>query len=103
VGKGLPFSGQQASHIDLRLDDGPTAMGEPRAAVDRAAEDCGLDAAERFDLKLAATEAAAGSRSCWRLSTRWSSPRPGTARVCEQAGHPVGRRRELANGDSLFG
>jgi serine/threonine-protein kinase RsbW len=48
---------RQASHVDLRLDGRPTATGELRAAVERVAEDCGLDPGERFDLKLAATEA----------------------------------------------
>jgi serine/threonine-protein kinase RsbW len=48
---------RQTSHIDLRLDDRPSATTELRAAVDRVAEGCGLDHAKRFDLKLAATEA----------------------------------------------
>jgi len=49
--------GSQASHIDLRLDGRPTATQELRAAVERVAEECGLDASERFDIELAATEA----------------------------------------------
>jgi serine/threonine-protein kinase RsbW len=48
---------RQAPHIDLTLDHRPTATRELRAAVDRVAQQCGLDAGERFDLKLAATEA----------------------------------------------
>jgi serine/threonine-protein kinase RsbW len=48
---------RQAPHIDLTLDHRPTATRELRAAVDQVAEQCGLDAGERFDLKLAATEA----------------------------------------------
>jgi len=48
---------RQASHVDLRLDNRPTATRELRAAVERVAEACGLDPGERFDLKLAATEA----------------------------------------------
>jgi serine/threonine-protein kinase RsbW len=48
---------RQASHVDLKLDARPTATRELRAAVDRVAEECGLDRGERFDLKLAATEA----------------------------------------------
>jgi serine/threonine-protein kinase RsbW len=41
----------------LRLNGGSTATGELRAAVERVAKECGLDRGERFDLKLAATEA----------------------------------------------
>jgi serine/threonine-protein kinase RsbW len=48
---------RQASHVDLKLDARPTATRELRAAVERVAEECGLDQGERFDLKLAATEA----------------------------------------------
>jgi serine/threonine-protein kinase RsbW len=48
---------RQASHVDLKLDARPTATRELRAAVERVAAECGLDQGERFDLKLAATEA----------------------------------------------
>jgi serine/threonine-protein kinase RsbW len=48
---------RQDLHVDLRLDNRPTATRELRAAVERVAEECGLDRRERFDLKLAATEA----------------------------------------------
>jgi serine/threonine-protein kinase RsbW len=48
---------RQDSHIDLRLDNRPTATRELRAAVEHVARACGLDPGERFDLKLAATEA----------------------------------------------
>jgi serine/threonine-protein kinase RsbW len=48
---------REASHVDLRLDGRPTATRELRATVERVAEECGLDPCERFDLKLAATEA----------------------------------------------
>jgi serine/threonine-protein kinase RsbW len=48
---------RQASHVDLKLDARPTATRELRAAVERVAEECGLDAGERFDIELAATEA----------------------------------------------
>jgi serine/threonine-protein kinase RsbW len=48
---------RQAAHIDLKLDNRPTATTDLRAAVDRVAQACGLGAEERFDLKLAATEA----------------------------------------------
>jgi len=48
---------KQASHVDLKLDGRPTATRELRAAVERVAAECGLDRGERFDLKLAATEA----------------------------------------------
>jgi serine/threonine-protein kinase RsbW len=41
----------------LRLDGRSSATGELRAAVERVAKECGLDRGERFDLKLAATEA----------------------------------------------
>ena len=47
----------QTSHIALKLANRPSATTDLRAAVDRVAKECGLDAAERFDLKLAATEA----------------------------------------------
>jgi serine/threonine-protein kinase RsbW len=48
---------RQGSHVDLKLDGRATATRELRAAVERVAEECGLDRGERFDLKLAATEA----------------------------------------------
>jgi serine/threonine-protein kinase RsbW len=48
---------RQTSHVDLKLDGRPTATRELRAAVERVAEECGLDAGERFDIELAATEA----------------------------------------------
>jgi serine/threonine-protein kinase RsbW len=48
---------KQASHIDLRLGNTPSATSELRAAVDRVAEECGLGRAGSFDLKVAATEA----------------------------------------------
>jgi serine/threonine-protein kinase RsbW len=48
---------RQDSHVDLRLNGRSTATGELRAAVERVAKECGLDRGERFDLKLAATEA----------------------------------------------
>jgi serine/threonine-protein kinase RsbW len=48
---------RQATQVDLKLDGRPTATRELRAAVERVAERCGLDPSERFDLKLAATEA----------------------------------------------
>jgi serine/threonine-protein kinase RsbW len=48
---------RKAAHIDLKLDGRPTATRELRAAVERVAEECGLDAGERFDIELAATEA----------------------------------------------
>jgi len=41
----------------LRLNGRSTATGELRAAVERVAKECRLDRGERFDLKLAATEA----------------------------------------------
>ena len=48
---------RHASHVDLRLDGRSTATRELRAAVERIAKECGLNRGERFDLKLAATEA----------------------------------------------
>ena len=48
---------RKAPQIDLTLDGRPTATRELRAAVERIAEQCGLDPGERFELKLAATEA----------------------------------------------
>jgi serine/threonine-protein kinase RsbW len=48
---------RQTSHVDLKLDGRPTATQELRTAVERVAEECGLDASERFDIELAATEA----------------------------------------------
>jgi serine/threonine-protein kinase RsbW len=48
---------RQDLHVDLRLENRPTATRELRAAVERVARKCGLDRRERFDLKLAATEA----------------------------------------------
>ena len=55
--EGWRWTSVQASYIDLKLDNRPTATTDLRAAVDRVAKECGLDAGERFDLKLAATEA----------------------------------------------
>lgn len=43
--------------IDLKLRDQPSATRELRAAVDRVADECSLGEDERFDLKVAATEA----------------------------------------------
>jgi serine/threonine-protein kinase RsbW len=51
------LTSRQASHIDLTLDNRPTATRELRAAVDRVAQASGLDPNESFDIKLAATEA----------------------------------------------
>jgi serine/threonine-protein kinase RsbW len=51
------FGIDQAARIDLRLGKGSKATGELRRAIDRLAERCGLGSEERFDLKLAATEA----------------------------------------------
>src|SRR6185295_7859880 len=45
------------SHIELTLVDRPGATRELREAIDRVAEPLGLSPADRFDLKLAATEA----------------------------------------------
>jgi serine/threonine-protein kinase RsbW len=47
----------RASHIELTLVDRPGATRELREAIDRVAEPFGLSPADRFDLKLAATEA----------------------------------------------
>jgi anti-sigma regulatory factor (Ser/Thr protein kinase) len=43
--------------IDLRLTNGPSATRAVRAAVDRVADERSLGEADRFDLKVAATEA----------------------------------------------
>jgi serine/threonine-protein kinase RsbW len=43
--------------IDLRLTNGPSATRAVRAAVDRIADARNLAEADRFDLKVAATEA----------------------------------------------
>jgi serine/threonine-protein kinase RsbW len=51
------FRIQQAARIALRLGNRPGATGELRRAIDRLAEWCGLGSRDRFDLKLAATEA----------------------------------------------
>jgi serine/threonine-protein kinase RsbW len=51
------FGIPQAARIDLELGKGATATRELRQAIDRLAEWCGLGSEERFDLKLAATEA----------------------------------------------
>ena len=45
------------THIELTLVDRPGATRELREAIDRVAEPLGLSPADRFDLKLAATEA----------------------------------------------
>jgi serine/threonine-protein kinase RsbW len=47
----------RASHIELTLVDRPGATRELREAIDRVAEPFGLSPADRFDVKLAATEA----------------------------------------------
>ena len=47
----------RSSHIELTLVDGPGATRELREAIDRVAEPFGLSPADRFDVKLAATEA----------------------------------------------
>jgi anti-sigma regulatory factor (Ser/Thr protein kinase) len=47
----------RASHIELTLVDKPGATRELRDAIDRVAEPFGLSSADRFDVKLAATEA----------------------------------------------
>jgi anti-sigma regulatory factor (Ser/Thr protein kinase) len=41
----------------LKLENEPSATHELRAAVDRIADECTLDDEDRFDLKVAATEA----------------------------------------------
>jgi serine/threonine-protein kinase RsbW len=46
-----------AAHIKLTLVDRPGATQELREAIDRVAEPLGLSPADRFDIKLAATEA----------------------------------------------
>jgi serine/threonine-protein kinase RsbW len=43
--------------IGLKLRNRPSATGELRAAIDRVADECRLADTDRFDLKLAATEA----------------------------------------------
>jgi anti-sigma regulatory factor (Ser/Thr protein kinase) len=45
------------SHIELTLADKPGATRELREAIDRVSEPFGLSPADRFDVKLAATEA----------------------------------------------
>jgi serine/threonine-protein kinase RsbW len=45
------------THIELTLVDRPGATRELRDAIDRVAEPFGLSPSDRFDLKLAATEA----------------------------------------------
>jgi anti-sigma regulatory factor (Ser/Thr protein kinase) len=47
----------QATHIELTLVDSPGATRALRDAIDRVAEPLGVSPADRFDLKLAATEA----------------------------------------------
>jgi anti-sigma regulatory factor (Ser/Thr protein kinase) len=47
----------RTSHIELTLVDRPGATRELREAIDRVAEPFGLSPADRFDVKLAATEA----------------------------------------------
>jgi serine/threonine-protein kinase RsbW len=47
----------RAAHIQLTLVDRPGATQKLREAIDRVAEPFGLSPADRFDLKLAATEA----------------------------------------------
>jgi serine/threonine-protein kinase RsbW len=47
----------RAAHIQLTLVDRPGATQELREAIDRIAEPFGLSPADRFDVKLAATEA----------------------------------------------
>ena len=47
----------RASHIELTLVDRPGATRELRDAIDRVAEPYDLSPADRFDVKLAATEA----------------------------------------------
>jgi serine/threonine-protein kinase RsbW len=54
--KGFVPAGR-ATHIQLTLFDRPGATRELREAIDRVAEPFGLSPADRFDLKLAATEA----------------------------------------------
>jgi anti-sigma regulatory factor (Ser/Thr protein kinase) len=48
---------RRASHIELTLVDRPGATRELRDAIDRVAEPYDLSPADRFDVKLAATEA----------------------------------------------
>jgi serine/threonine-protein kinase RsbW len=48
---------RQRTFIALKLRNRPSATGELRAAVDRVADECELAGADRFELKLAATEA----------------------------------------------
>jgi anti-sigma regulatory factor (Ser/Thr protein kinase) len=47
----------RATHIELTLVDGPGATRVLRDAIDRVADPLGASPADRFDLKLAATEA----------------------------------------------
>jgi anti-sigma regulatory factor (Ser/Thr protein kinase) len=47
----------QETHIELTLIDRPGATRVLREAIDRVAEPLGVSLADRFDLKLAATEA----------------------------------------------
>jgi anti-sigma regulatory factor (Ser/Thr protein kinase) len=54
---GLKLTVEKGSVIGLKLRNDPAATRRVRAAVDRAAEACRLPAEERFELKLAATEA----------------------------------------------
>ena len=48
---------RRRTSIGLRLRNGPSATGELRAALDRVADECSIADEDRFDLKLAATEA----------------------------------------------
>src|SRR5688500_8629283 len=48
---------QRESHLKLTLREGPSATRELRGAIEAFAGRNGLTADERFDLKLAATEA----------------------------------------------
>jgi anti-sigma regulatory factor (Ser/Thr protein kinase) len=49
--------GAEQKTVRLRLRDGPVATREVRAAVDRVADRRNLSGQQRFELKLAATEA----------------------------------------------
>jgi anti-sigma regulatory factor (Ser/Thr protein kinase) len=53
----LKLTVEKGSVIDLKLRNDPSATRRVRAAVERAADKCRLPADERFELKLAATEA----------------------------------------------
>jgi Histidine kinase-like ATPase domain len=55
--RGVLMIAGRESHIELTLVDRPGATRELREAIDRVAEPFGLSPADRFDLKLAATEA----------------------------------------------